>query len=857
MPWRNRPLLFALSITHILAQPPITYSFPGNGPTSIQALATDAAGNIFVAATTAASNLPTKNAHQSQTGEVPLMRSADNGQSWQKVPNVPAGTLEIAPHPANPQILLIAGANGIDKSTDGGQSWRHVHTWQLPFRGFVNLAFDPASPNLAYAIMLPSNGFPTFLATENAGDTWEQRSAQPINTIRPNRQLWVDPHGTGAIYLGFATSRDRGLSWQPMNTLTTGSFADAIVPDPHHPGWLFALSSSGAVDYLDLSTNGGASWTPRSPATQITIDPDIPNLIYANNGRDNLISRDNAATWTPLPTGPLGPFTALPRRCNGGALLATNTQVSASPDFGQSWNAPQLDQALKLTAAPACTLFAVRTTTSDAFLAKLSPTGELLWSTYLGGPNADSALALATGPNGSIYLAGYTTPTATFVSRFDADGALLFNTTLPRAQGQAATTLSVDLDGNAYLAGTIANTGFVTKLSPAGDIQFTANPPYRGTSTIPALGIPSKPFPLVAIGDGSALVAGDAATLSRLSPDGATRQPIANLPGPIHLLATDAESNIYIADEIPYLPVNSQNCYLGYVFRIPTFVPPADTYITKLKATTYEPIFTKRLTSDCRSQPVEMKIAPSGEVTLGLSLFGQIPLRDPVSATPTRSAIVRLAANGDDLQFATYATQSTTLAASDSNRIYTASNLTPNQATITKLPILASPTLAIESIADALSGRKGAIPARSLVTITGRGFATETIDMGLASPGPLPRQLAGVQVLVNGAPTELLQVSPDHVTFLATDSGPTNTVQVTTATETATPFTIAYEGPASALLTNQFPALPSAKPDGAIRNADGSENSPTNPAARGTTVTLYSTGLTTPGPIDLSWAPKP
>ena len=45
---------------------------------------------------------------------------------------------------------------------------------------------------------------------------------------------------------------------------------------------------------------------------------------------------------------------------------------------------------------------------TDGFLAKLSPTGQLLWSTYLGGANGDYVTSLAVDPAGDICVAGQT-----------------------------------------------------------------------------------------------------------------------------------------------------------------------------------------------------------------------------------------------------------------------------------------------------------------------------------------------------------------------------------------------------------------------------------------------------------------
>lgn len=48
--------------------------------------------------------------------------------------------------------------------------------------------------------------------------------------------------------------------------------------------------------------------------------------------------------------------------------------------------------------------------TMDVFVAKLSSAGELVWSTYLGGPNYDRAYAIEVGRDGSVYVAGRAGP---------------------------------------------------------------------------------------------------------------------------------------------------------------------------------------------------------------------------------------------------------------------------------------------------------------------------------------------------------------------------------------------------------------------------------------------------------------
>src|SRR5512139_2942539 len=79
----------------------------------------------------------------------------------------------------------------------------------------------------------------------------------------------------------------------------------------------------------------------------------------------------------------------------------------------------------------------------DAFVAKLSPDGALLWHTLLGGDNLDSGMAISLDGAGNIFVAGgsfasWGTPVSpfmggvsdAFVARLDSNGSLIWNTFL-------------------------------------------------------------------------------------------------------------------------------------------------------------------------------------------------------------------------------------------------------------------------------------------------------------------------------------------------------------------------------------------------------------------------------------------
>ena len=89
-------------------------------------------------------------------------------------------------------------------------------------------------------------------------------------------------------------------------------------------------------------------------------------------------------------------------------------------------------------------MFVVAATTADAFVAKLDPTGAVVYSTYFGGSGNDGVSALAMGSDGSVYVAGTTTsldfPTtagayqttsatgSNFVFKLNPDGSLAWST---------------------------------------------------------------------------------------------------------------------------------------------------------------------------------------------------------------------------------------------------------------------------------------------------------------------------------------------------------------------------------------------------------------------------------------------
>ncbi len=114
----------------------------------------------------------------------------------------------------------------------------------------------------------------------------------------------------------------------------------------------------------------------------------------------------------------------------------------------------------------------------DVFVTKMSPTGQIIWSTFLGGPNYDRAYAIRVGSDGSVYVAGRagpgfpttsgviqpafagdSSPNAEygqqdgFVAKLSSDGKnLLWSTYVGEAGHAFLRDMDVDAQGRVYLA---------------------------------------------------------------------------------------------------------------------------------------------------------------------------------------------------------------------------------------------------------------------------------------------------------------------------------------------------------------------------------------------------------------------
>ncbi len=130
---------------------------------------------------------------------------------------------------------------------------------------------------------------------------------------------------------------------------------------------------------------------------------------------------------------------------------------------------------------------------SNATVSKLSPTGALLYSTFLGSASGSSAYGIAVDSSGDAYVTGKAGPgfpttsggfltdnqgqTDAFAAKFTSAGSLAYSTVLGGAANDSGVAIAVDAAGNSYIAGSSSSATFSG--APAGGFRTA----HSGTSS--------------------------------------------------------------------------------------------------------------------------------------------------------------------------------------------------------------------------------------------------------------------------------------------------------------------------------------------------------------------------------------
>lgn len=248
------------------------------------------------------------------------------------------GVASLAMSPADPEVLLLASADGVVRTPDGGRTWRKTTGWEVA--DVRSIVFDRAKPARVYAAtawgplrsldggatwLLAPQGLArlycqtiiadaahpgrVLLGTEDgvyvstdAAVSWRRAALPAVSVLRlaqsagDAKLLLAGTQGHGAWL-----SRDGGQTWSPADPGTATANLYAVALSPHDAA---QLAVGGWEVGVRISADGGRTWADRTaglPARNVFVlafDPDVKGRLWASTFEEGTyFSDDLGLTW--------------------------------------------------------------------------------------------------------------------------------------------------------------------------------------------------------------------------------------------------------------------------------------------------------------------------------------------------------------------------------------------------------------------------------------------------------------------------------------------------------------------------------------------------------------------------------
>ncbi len=271
-----------------------------------------------------------------------IYRSLDAGATWQRVlyQDEDTGGSAVAIDPAHPEVVYAGlwqsrlgpwedknefngSGGGLFKSSDGGNTWKHITAGLPSDLGQINIAIAPSNPRRLYATTATTEPSEYSSAaglgvyrSEDAGETWIRISSDPRPALRIGggdlAVVRVDPKNPEVAYsasLVTMKSSDGGRSWQPLRGAPGGDDYQNLWINPNDPRIIALVSDQGAV----ITLNGGETWSswfnqPTAQLYHVSVTPTFPygvcsgqqesgSVCIASRGNDGSVT---ARDWRPV-----------------------------------------------------------------------------------------------------------------------------------------------------------------------------------------------------------------------------------------------------------------------------------------------------------------------------------------------------------------------------------------------------------------------------------------------------------------------------------------------------------------------------------------------------------------------------
>ncbi|MDQ6676094.1 MAG: SBBP repeat-containing protein [Acidobacteriota bacterium] len=489
---------------------------------------------------------------------------------------------------------------------------------------------------------------------------------------------------------------------------------------------------------------------------------------------------------------------------------------------------------------------------ADAFLLRVNPAGNsLIFSTYVGGSGDDFCAALAIDRQGAVYATGTTSadfpPSLgsfqttnrggldAFVIKLDAQGNGVYSTLLGGGSDDEGRGIAVDGNGNAYVTGTTLSDSFP---------QF--NTVYQNSRH-----------------------GGVDAFVTEVNPSGNNLVYSTFLGGLLsdtgYAIAVDSSNFVYVAGktasrDFPTTSTSYQKDYAG---------GDNDIFVAKFLPGKADVVYVTYIGSRGSDQGFGLAVDSGGNAYItGDTDSDAFPITSDatqIRRNGNKDAIVaKLNAQGTALLFATYLggtndDSGSAIALDSGGNAYVTGSTSSNDFPVLQgafqpqfggggtdaffakyqfATVTGPPTISSGGVVNGASFGSGPVAPGSVISIFGTNFIASAVG---APSVPLPTNLGGVSVLVNGVPVPLFYVGPTQINAQV----PSGTVPGSATLQVNAPNGTTSQVTFPVGLT--APYLVAAGGRAVITDAAGGLITPSNPAKVGSIVVAYFTGI---GPVN-------
>ena len=287
------------------------------------------------------------------------VKSSDGGKNWEWFtphPFLSGILLGVGVHPQNPDIVFVGGfGGGVFRSSDAGRSWETVND-KLDALNVVKLVADPSTPGRLFAV-----GGQQSFQSRDGGKSWDlflksQSSAFWVNdvAVHPKNPRVIVAAGYRKTPGALTISSDGGKTWttrSPYSGVNYGC-SSCIAMDPANSDILYIApfeKSKDTTNQLGVarSTDLGKTWTLMNKGLtsrdiwMIAVSPLSSSNLFAGTGTGALYqSTDSGGSWSTSGAGL--DHTSIRAiafdRSNADILyLSTYSSIFKSTDRGKSW----------------------------------------------------------------------------------------------------------------------------------------------------------------------------------------------------------------------------------------------------------------------------------------------------------------------------------------------------------------------------------------------------------------------------------------------------------------------------------------------------------------------------------------